>query len=80
MDAFRLSSALPGDTLRIKELLFPTSICRRFMDMGLFPGTIVNCLLYAPSGSPVLLEVKGFRLALRRCDCDQIMVNICDQH
>ena len=78
MDAHRLSSALPGDTLRIKELLFPPQIRRRFMDLGLFPGTIVNCLLYAPSGSPMLLEVKGFRIALRKCDCDQIMVSFCD--
>lgn len=79
MDALRLSSALPGDSLWIKELLFPHQIRRRFMDLGLFPGTMVNCLLYAPSGSPMLLEVKGFRIALRKCDCDRITVSICGQ-
>ena len=80
MDEFRLSSAIPGDILQVKELHFPRHIRRRFMDLGLFPGSIVSCLLYAPSGSPVLFEVKGFRIALRKCDCDQIAVSLYDKN
>lgn len=78
MDDFRLSSVLPGDCVQVKELIFSGVIRRRLMDLGFLPGTKIICLLHAPSGSPILLETKGFRIALRTCDCDGILVNTCE--
>ena len=47
-----LLSVRIGDTGRVRSLSVPEAIKKRFLDLGLTPGTPVTCLYEAPSGNP----------------------------
>jgi Fe2+ transport system protein FeoA len=42
--------------------------------MGLLPGTRLTLVRTAPLGDPLEIEVRGYRLSLRRADADSILV------
>lgn len=41
---------------------------QRLREMGLVAGTRVRLLRFAPMGDPLELEVRGYRLSLRRAE------------
>lgn len=47
---------------------------RRFVEMGLVPGTTVTRIRSAPLGDPVEFSVFGARIALRRKDAAHLLV------
>lgn len=47
---------------------------RRFVEMGLVPGTRVTVLRSAPFGDPIEYAVMGGRIAMRRSDASVILV------
>ena len=47
---------------------------RRLLDMGLTPGVTVTMLRTAPLGDPLLLSLRGYKLALRRSDAACISI------
>jgi ferrous iron transport protein A len=47
---------------------------RKLLAMGLTPGTAFNVTRVAPMGDPVELEVRGFRLSLRRDEAAAVRV------
>ena len=47
---------------------------RRLMELGLTPGACVRVLGAAPLGDPVLLQVRGCALSLRRAQARQVEV------
>ena len=49
---------------------------RRLMDIGIVPGSLVECVLSSPSGNPMAYFVKGSIIALRNCDASDIEVDI----
>lgn len=49
-------------------------IKRRILDLGMVPGTPVDCLRTAPSGDPTAYLVRGSVIALRRQDANNIRV------
>ena len=46
----------------------------RLREMGLLPGTRLTLVRTAPLGDPLEIEVRGYRLSLRRGDADSILV------
>ena len=46
----------------------------RLREMGLLPGTRLTLVRTAPLGDPLEIEVRGYRLSLRRADADSILV------
>jgi ferrous iron transport protein A len=58
-----LSMASPGEVVSVIEVRAGRGLSRRLADMGLVPGTKVRVLNSQRPG-PVLLDVKGTRLAL----------------
>jgi len=52
---------------------------RRFMDMGLVPGTRVTRLRTAPLGDPGNYAVFGSRLAIRNRDASMVLVRVVGQ-
>ena len=58
------------------EIKTKGAIRARLLDLGLIPGTKVQCLLHAPSGSPIAYSVRGACIALRRIDAAQIRVEV----
>ncbi|MEW6541331.1 MAG: FeoA family protein [Bacillota bacterium] len=48
--------------------------CQRLLDLGLVPDTPVEVLRRAPMSGPVACRVRGFCIALRSSEADQILV------
>jgi DtxR family Mn-dependent transcriptional regulator len=74
--ARRLSDLKPGE--RGKVLMISKASRgnerRRFMDLGLLPGTVVAAELESPGGDPVAYRVRGALLALRRDQAEHILI------
>lgn len=51
-----------------------TEATQRLREMGLVAGTKVRLLRFAPMGDPLELEVRGYRLSLRRAEAALIPV------
>jgi Fe2+ transport system protein FeoA len=47
---------------------------RRFLEMGITPGTVVTVKKVAPMGDPIELLLRGYVLSLRLEDAEKIMV------
>lgn len=47
----------------------------RMREMGLLPGTQVRFVRAAPLGDPLEIEVRGYKLSLRRDEAAQIVVD-----
>ncbi len=50
---------------------------RRLLALGLITGETITVMRVAPLGDPLELEIKGYRLSLRRGEAGQIMVAPC---
>ena len=44
-------------------------------ELGFVPGTAVQVLRHGPLGDPVELELRGYRICLRRGDLNTVYVN-----
>ena len=51
-----------------------TPIGRRLLDLGFVPGTRVTVVRNAPLGDPVVYELRGTRLCLRRSEARLVQV------
>ncbi|MBN1220596.1 MAG: DtxR family transcriptional regulator [Anaerolineae bacterium] len=74
--AERLSSLKPGERAWVLNIS-PASRGlerRRFMDLGILPGTQIEAELTSPGGDPTAYRVRGTLIALRREQAD--MINI----
>lgn len=47
---------------------------RKLLAMGLTPGTELSVKRHAPLGDPTEIEVRGFRLSLRKAEADALIV------
>ena len=48
---------------------------RRFLDLGIVPGTVVSAELRSPGGEPTAYNIRGALIALRREQAERINVN-----
>jgi ferrous iron transport protein A len=51
----------------------PTSL--RLLEMGLTPGVSVRVVGTAPLGDPLELELRGYRLSIRRTEAARVAVS-----
>ena len=70
----RLSGLSRGQTAQVAALLAPGPMRRRFQDLGLIPGTTVECLGRSPLGDPCAYLIRGAVIALRQSDADTVTV------
>ena len=47
---------------------------RRFLDLGILPGTQIEAALASPSGNPVAYRIRGSLIALRHDQADHIQI------
>lgn len=69
-----LKDLRPGESGTVQQLLVSGLERGRFMAMGLIKGALVKVVRLAPLGDPMEVEVKSYRLSLRRSEAAQIMV------
>lgn len=69
-----LNTILPGKAVRLRALYTPEPLKTRLMDLGFVPGTRVEVLFAAPSGSPRAYGLLHTVIALRQQDAAQLEV------
>ncbi len=63
-----------GETAKVKQLLPCSEMRRRLLDIGLIPGTLVECIGKSPSGDPRAFLIRGTVIAIRSEDCRNIQI------
>lgn len=63
-----------GEKCLINKILLLGSMRRRLLDIGLIENTEVECVGESPCGDPKAFFIRGAVIALRREDCEQILV------
>ena len=72
--AVSLASLRPGACGLIDSVDTTSAIGRRLADLGFLPRTEVRVLRSAPLGDPVIYELRGYRLCLRRAEAARVLV------
>ena len=72
--AISLADLRPGAAAVILEVDGDPKIGERLLDLGFTPGTPVAVVRRAPLGDPVVYELRGYRIALRRSEGCRIRV------
>jgi ferrous iron transport protein A len=71
----RLAELAPGESGTIARVESDTGIGRRLLDLGFIPGTPVRVVRRAPLGDPVVFELRGVQICLRRTETVRIWVD-----
>lgn len=71
-----LSRLKIGQKAQIVEFQDESHISQRLQEMGVTPGESVKVIRFAPLGDPIEIEVRGYRLSLRRQEADVILVKL----
>jgi len=69
-----LSQVKIGSACIVAALHLEGLLRRRIMDLGIIPGTTVECIRKGPSGDPTAYAVRGTTIALREEDAAKISV------
>ena len=62
------------ETGRIVSIRPDGPITGRLMAMGLLPGAVVQVLGVAPLGDPMMVQLEGSRLSLRKAEAEALTV------
>ena len=63
-----------GSTTQVLEISGEDKTSLRLLEMGLTPGVEVTVVGTAPLGDPVELELRGYRLSIRRNEAALVVV------
>jgi len=69
-----LAALLPGQMGTVTKVGGAATIRHRLLEMGLTVGTAVQLVRMAPFGGPIELELRGYRLSMRRAEAEHILV------
>ena len=69
-----LADLQPGQSGVVTELSGPPTVKLRLLEMGLTPGIPVRVIRLAPLGDPIEIQVRGYRLSLRRTEAAAIII------
>lgn len=69
-----LDQVAVGSSARVAEVRGGDDMSLRLLEMGLTPGVEVRLVGRAPLGDPLELEVRGYRLSIRRTEAARVAV------
>ena len=72
----KLSEMSVGESGRVAGVTAEGRIKRRLFDMGLTPSAEVVFLKAAPLGDPVEVEIRGYRLSLRKAEAASVVMEV----
>jgi Fe2+ transport system protein FeoA len=64
-----------GSRGRVNGILGTDELSMRLLEMGLTPGTEVAMVGAAPLGDPLELELRGYRLSVRRSEAARVEID-----
>ena len=69
-----LLDALHNEKYRVEHIAGPDDERRRLLDLGITPGEELAVVQAVPLGDPLVVMIRGMRLALRRREAAWISV------
>ncbi len=69
-----LAEALIGSVGRVVQVLGNDDVSLRLLEMGVTPGAEVRVVGAAPLGDPLEIEIRGYRLSLRRTEAGRVAI------
>jgi ferrous iron transport protein A len=72
----RLNELAVGGKARVTGIVGADEIGIRLLEMGLTPGTSVTILGTAPLGDPIELELRGYRLSVRKSEAARVEIEV----
>ena len=69
-----LSTLQPGQTAIITTMQQNGLVNRRLLEMGLVCGSKIKIIRRAPLGDPIEIEIRDYKLTLRKKEADTITV------
>lgn len=70
----QLATLSIGERARVVSIDGDDDVGIRLMEMGLTPGIEVRLLGFAPLGDPLELELRGYRLSVRKSEALRVSV------
>lgn len=70
----RLNDIKPGSKCTLKTINAKGALKQRFMDMGLFPDSVVTVVRNAPLNDPMEIQLGSFYMAIRKAEAAMIEV------
>ena len=64
-----------GETGTVNSFAAENPDSLRLMEMGVLPQTRIKLIRKAPLGDPLEIEIRGYKLSLRKSEAKQIFVN-----
>jgi len=65
-----------GARARVTTILGTDELTMRLLEMGLTPGVEVAVIGTAPLGDPLELELRGYRLSVRRSEASRVQIDL----
>lgn len=69
-----VAQLIPGQKGRVVLVSGSADIRNRLLEMGLTRGTVVELIRIAPLGDPIELQVRGFRLSVRKSEAAAVLI------
>jgi ferrous iron transport protein A len=69
-----LAELAVGGGGKVTRIVGDDEISVRLLEMGLTPGVGVRVLGVAPLGDPIELELRGYRLSVRRAEAARVEI------
>jgi Fe2+ transport system protein FeoA len=76
LPAVCLASVDPGTRCVVHSIDASTPAGQRLLDLGFVPGSRLRVLRRAPLGDPVVYELRGTRICLRRSEALKVQVQV----
>jgi Fe2+ transport system protein FeoA len=71
-----LANAKVGQRGRILQVEGMDDVSIRLLEMGLTPGVNFEMLGSAPLGDPIEIEIRGYRLSLRKSEAARVTIEL----
>lgn len=71
-----LADLTVGRTGTISSVELNGILRRRILDLGMLPGTQVQCIRRSPAGDPIAFRVRNTTIALRSDDASLIKISL----
>ena len=72
--AVPMNDLRPGERGTVRQIHLSGTMRRRLQDIGLIPGTPIECVGVSPLGDPAAYQIRGAVIALRADDCRDILL------
>lgn len=65
-----------GEFGYIENIIGDSKLSKRLLALGCIEGTKITLKKYAPFGDPIIINVRGFNLAIRKKDAKNIKIKV----